>query len=151
MRRGLVALACAGVFAAPADAALPRSAVDRLDETRGPQIHFVYAVPADGEDRRLDETGALEGSVGSFQTWLAAETGGANLRLDTYQGSLDVSFFRLAATDAAVASRGAFVREAVEQIRGTAVNQVEGAEVALVTGGPAALPVSGTLLARSAA
>ena len=43
------------------------------------------------------------------------------------------------------------VQEAVEQIRGTAVNQVEGAEVALVTGGPAALPVSGTLLARSAA
>ena len=38
------------------------------------------------------------------------------------------------------------VREAVEQIRGTAVNQVEGAEIALVTGGPAALPVSGTLL-----
>ena len=31
------------------------------------------------------------------------------------------------------------VREAVEQIRGTAVNQVEGAEIALVTGGPAAL------------
>ena len=40
------------------------------------------------------------------------------------------------------------VREAVEQIRGTAVNQVEGAEIALVTGGPAALPVSGTLLAE---
>ena len=38
-----------------------------------------------------------------------------NLRFDTYQGSLDVSFFRLAATDATVASRGAFVREAVEQ------------------------------------
>jgi hypothetical protein len=115
MRRGLVALVCAGVFAAPAEAALPRSTVDRLDEVRGPQIHVVYAVPADGEDRRLDETGALEGSVGSFQTWLAAETGGANLRLDTYQGALDISFFRLAATDAAVASRGAFVREAVEQ------------------------------------
>jgi acetyl-CoA acetyltransferase len=43
------------------------------------------------------------------------------------------------------------IREAVEQIRGTAVNQVEGAEIALVTGGPAALPVSGTLLARSTA
>jgi hypothetical protein len=115
MRRSLVALACAGALAAPADAALPRSAVDRLDEVRGPQIHVVYAVPADGADRRLDETGALEGSVGSFQGWLAAETGGANLRLDTYQGSLDVSFLRLAATDAAVAARGAFVREAVEQ------------------------------------
>jgi acetyl-CoA acetyltransferase len=40
------------------------------------------------------------------------------------------------------------VREAVEQLRGTAVNQVEGAEIALVTGGPASLPVSGTLLHR---
>ncbi|MGD9700994.1 MAG: thiolase [Acidimicrobiia bacterium] len=40
------------------------------------------------------------------------------------------------------------VREAVEQLRGTAVNQVEGAEVALVTGGPAGLPVSGTLLRK---
>lgn len=115
MRRGLVALACAGVLAAPADAALPRSAADRLDEVRGPQIHVVYAVPADGQDRRLDETGTLEGSVGSFQAWLAAETGGPTLRFDTYQGSLDVSFLRLTATDATVAARGAFVREAVEQ------------------------------------
>ena len=40
------------------------------------------------------------------------------------------------------------VREAVEQLRGTAVNQVEGAEIALVSGGPASLPVSGTLLRR---
>lgn len=40
------------------------------------------------------------------------------------------------------------VREAVEQLRGTAVNQVEGAEIALVTGGPASLPVSGALLRR---
>jgi acetyl-CoA acetyltransferase len=40
------------------------------------------------------------------------------------------------------------VREAVEQLRGTAVNQVEGAEIALVTGGPASLPVSGTLLRK---
>jgi acetyl-CoA acetyltransferase len=38
------------------------------------------------------------------------------------------------------------VREAVEQLRGTAINQIEGAEIALVTGGPASLPVSGTLL-----
>jgi len=40
------------------------------------------------------------------------------------------------------------VREAVEQLRGTALNQVEGAEIALVTGGPASLPVSGTLLRK---
>jgi acetyl-CoA acetyltransferase len=40
------------------------------------------------------------------------------------------------------------VKEAVEQIRGTAVNQVAGAEVALVTGGPASLPVSSLILRR---
>ncbi|MGH9025965.1 MAG: thiolase C-terminal domain-containing protein [Acidimicrobiia bacterium] len=40
------------------------------------------------------------------------------------------------------------VKEAVEQLRGTAVNQVEGAEVALVTGGPASIPVSSLLLRR---
>jgi acetyl-CoA acetyltransferase len=40
------------------------------------------------------------------------------------------------------------VKEAAEQLRGTAVNQVDGAEVALVSGGPAAVPVSGLLLGR---
>ncbi|MDA8044361.1 MAG: thiolase [Actinomycetota bacterium] len=40
------------------------------------------------------------------------------------------------------------VREAVEQLRGTAVNQVDGAEVALVTGGTSLLPMSGTLLRK---
>jgi acetyl-CoA acetyltransferase len=40
------------------------------------------------------------------------------------------------------------VKEAVEQLRGTAVNQVEGAQVALVTGGPASIPTSSLLLTR---
>jgi acetyl-CoA acetyltransferase len=38
------------------------------------------------------------------------------------------------------------IREAVEQLRGTAVNQVEGAEIALVTGGPAPIPMSAAIL-----
>jgi hypothetical protein len=116
MRRvALIAVGLALLAPGAADAALPRSTVDRLDEQRGPQIHFVYAVPADGQDRRLDESGALEGSIASFQAWLAAETSGPNLRVDTYQGSLDITFFRLAAPDATLAARGAFVREGVEQ------------------------------------
>lgn len=41
------------------------------------------------------------------------------------------------------------VREAVEQLRGTAVNQLADVETALVTGGPSNLPVSGLILARS--
>jgi acetyl-CoA acetyltransferase len=40
------------------------------------------------------------------------------------------------------------VREAVEQLRGTAVNQVPGAQLALVTGGPSVIPVSGLILAN---
>ncbi|HEX5614412.1 MAG TPA: thiolase [Acidimicrobiia bacterium] len=40
------------------------------------------------------------------------------------------------------------VKEAVEQLRGTAVNQVAGAQVALVTGGPASIPVSALVLHR---
>ena len=40
------------------------------------------------------------------------------------------------------------VREAVEQLRGTAANQVAGAQVALVTGGPSIIPVSGLILAN---
>lgn len=38
------------------------------------------------------------------------------------------------------------LREAVEQIRGSAINQVPDAKIALVTGGPATLPISGLLL-----
>ncbi|MNZ91408.1 lipid-transfer protein [compost metagenome] len=38
------------------------------------------------------------------------------------------------------------IREAVEQLRGTAVNQVKDASLALVTGGPASLPVSSIIL-----
>jgi acetyl-CoA acetyltransferase len=40
------------------------------------------------------------------------------------------------------------VKEAVEQLRGTATNQIPDAEVALVTGGPASIPVSSLLLRR---
>jgi acetyl-CoA acetyltransferase len=41
------------------------------------------------------------------------------------------------------------VKEAVEQLRGSAVNQVEHAEIALVTGGPASIPVSSLMLRRA--
>ncbi len=38
------------------------------------------------------------------------------------------------------------LREAVEQLRGTAINQVPGATFALVSGGPAPIPMSGAIL-----
>jgi acetyl-CoA acetyltransferase len=42
------------------------------------------------------------------------------------------------------------VREAVEQLRGTAANQVAGARTALVTGGPSDIPMSALLLRAEA-
>ena len=41
------------------------------------------------------------------------------------------------------------IREAVEQLRGTATNQIEGAKLALVTGGPAPIPMSGAILSNA--
>ena len=98
---------------APASTAT-RSTADRTDDVRGPQVHAVYAIPSDGVDRRLDESGAIEASVSSFTRWLAGETGGPTLRLDTVGGALDVTFVQLQQTDAAIAARGAFVRDAIE-------------------------------------
>jgi Divergent InlB B-repeat domain len=111
----IVALATFGPASSGASGALPRSTVDRPDDRSGSQVHVLYVVPADGQDRALDTDGTIEMSVGSFQAWLRGQTGGRALRVDTFQGALDVSFVRLAESDAAIAANGAFVRDAIEQ------------------------------------
>lgn len=94
---------------------MDRALIDRPDEISGSQVHVVYAVPSDGTDRSLDQDGTLANSVGSFQTWLAGQTGGRNLRLDTFGGNLDVSFVRLNRTDAELASHGVYARDRLEE------------------------------------
>ena len=74
---------------------LPRATEEPADDVRGPQIHFVYAVPADGLDRELDSNGAIARSVQLFLKWLELETGGPTRRVDTAGGELDVTFVRL--------------------------------------------------------
>lgn len=74
-----------------------RSTRDRADDFGGPQIHVVYAVPSDREDRNLDRWGDVATSFEAIQNWLAEELG-YRLRLDTYGGELDVSFLRLSFT-----------------------------------------------------
>lgn len=109
----LFALVAAVAYASPSP--LPRATSDRPDDATGPQIHVVYAVPADGEDRHLDDNGTIEGSVSSSQLWLARETGGKAPRMDTYQGALDITFTRLSKTEAELAARDRFVREGIEE------------------------------------
>jgi hypothetical protein len=57
---------CSQLLAAGArTAVLPRATSDRPDDVSGPQIQVVYALPADGTDRDLDENGPLDASVPS--------------------------------------------------------------------------------------
>ena len=93
-----------------------RATVDQPDDVSGPQVHVVYALPSDGVDRSLDVDGTLAESVGSFQAWLEDQTGGRSLRLDTYQGELDVTFIQLSRTDQEMrGDEDPFVRTRIEE------------------------------------
>ena len=84
---------------------LPRASSDRPDDIAGPQVHVLYVVAADVADRGLDTDGEIAASVASWQSWLRGQTGGRGIRLDTYQGQLDVTFFRLATSSSAALPR----------------------------------------------
>lgn len=94
--------------------ARPRTSTDQPDDEAGSQVHLVYVVPSDGVDHALDTNGTIDGSIASAETWLASQTNGRTLRLDSFGGTPDISFLRLTQTNAAVAAQGAFVRELVE-------------------------------------
>jgi hypothetical protein len=95
--------------------ALPRATVDRADDVRGPQIHALYVVPADGADRAFDTDGTVAASVANWQAWFESQTLGGGLRLDTSAGELDVSFHRLSLTERVLSDRGLSIRDAIEQ------------------------------------
>ena len=93
-----------------------RATTDRPDAVSGSQVHIMYVLPSDGVDRLLDVNGTLATSVGSWQTWLSGQTAGRRFRLDTSaDGSLDISFVRLARSNAAMTGYGAFVRDTIEK------------------------------------
>ena len=91
-----------------------RTANDLPDDFIGHQIHVMYVLPSDGVDENLAKNGTLARSVSTFQRWLVGQTNGHQLRLDTYGGALDITFFRLSRTDSQIASHGAFVRDQIE-------------------------------------
>ena len=100
--------------ALPALAALPRSTKDRADsraQKGRPQVHVIYAVPKDGEDRALDTNGTIGRSVEAIRRWFREQSEGRDLRFDSMGSNLDISFARLPSTDAEISARGAFVRD----------------------------------------
>jgi WD40 repeat protein len=94
---------------ASADFLTSRSTADRPDDVTGSQIHVVYVLPQDGVDGQLDVNGTIADSMASAQAWLRNQNGGHGLRLDTRTGELDVTFFRLSRTDAALQAFGGYM------------------------------------------
>ena len=95
-------------------AAAQRTIVDQPDDSSSPQIHVMYVLPSDGTDEQLDTNGTITTSVGAFKKWFAEQSGGRRLRLDTFQGALDITFFRLSRSDAVISGTGPFVRNHIE-------------------------------------
>lgn len=115
MRPLLAALACAFgalVAAPPATAAVApvrwcgadRATTDRLnDRAGGRQVHVIYAIPADGEDRFGALASALTTDVASIDAWWRGQDPERAPRFDLFEfpgcdsrfGRLDLSFVRL--------------------------------------------------------
>jgi acetyl-CoA acetyltransferase len=90
---------------------------------------------------QLEDYGFCEkGEGGPFVESGAIRYKGGSIPVNTHGGQLSEAYI-IGMTH---------IKEAVEQIRGTAVNQVPGAELALATGGPATLPVSGLIVGPDA-
>jgi hypothetical protein len=93
----------------------PRSTVERADVNGAPKVKVIYAVPSDATDRQFDTNGSIHRSVSSWQRWLAGQANGKAFRLDvTETGALDITFVRLARTEAAYAVLGIAMRDALE-------------------------------------
>ncbi|MEP7274900.1 MAG: hypothetical protein ABI812_01010, partial [Betaproteobacteria bacterium] len=107
-------LTAADVAAVIGAKALPRSTVNRADDSAQPQVKVWYVLPSDGADEGLDTNGAIAKSVAVGLNWLRGQTGGRTFRVDTHNGDLDIGFFRMAKTDAQIAATGAFVRDEIE-------------------------------------
>ena len=90
-----------GALGASADsAARDRATTDLPDDISGPQVHFMYVVPADGVDEQLDTNGAMEESIARIERWFVKQAGNQGLRVDTYNGVPDITFVRMRRTDA---------------------------------------------------
>lgn len=78
-----------------------RTTVDQPDDMPGAyQAHVLYVEPSDrSASPGLDVDGTLRRSVTAFNRWLASRADGARIRVDTYNGVIDVTHVKLAVTE----------------------------------------------------
>ena len=99
-----------------ADGVSERALGDRPDDVSGlQQVHLLYVLASDGEDRALDTDGTLVASAASAQAWLSAQTGGRTFRVDRFGGAPDITFVRLSQSQADLTAHGLFLREELER------------------------------------
>ena len=106
--RVLVAAAClaaslvfVGTVTGGSHRTLDRVTTERPDEVVGPSVHVIYALPSDAPDQGFDTSGTVASWLSIFNDWLAQQTGGTRIRVDTYQGDTDTSFLQLSQPTAA--------------------------------------------------
>jgi hypothetical protein len=92
-----------------------RTTTDRADDVASQQVKVLYVTPSDGADASLDNNRTLLHTIGSWQRWFAGQAAGKYVRLDTYQGMVDIAFVRLPRTGAAMAGYGLFLRDTLEK------------------------------------
>ena len=103
-----------------------RSTRDRPDDNELPQIHVMYVLPADGTDEFLDTSGGIGTAIESIGYWFRIQTDGLELRWDTHNGELDVTFYRLSSEEQSITATGAYVRDLLEiELRAGGVIQLD--------------------------
>jgi hypothetical protein len=88
--------------------------VDEPDDLQGDQVHVLYVIPSDGVDNSLDLDGKIATSVASWTQWFSGQTSGSRVRLDTYQGTPDITFVQLRRSNAQMVAYGALLRDQIE-------------------------------------
>jgi hypothetical protein len=112
------------VVVQPGARALARATQNRPDDSARPKIKVWYVLPSDGVDESLDTDGTIARSIAVGLNWLRAQSGGRTLRVDTFNGDLDVGFFRMSRTDAEIAGTGPYVRDEIEmEMQGASLTQ----------------------------
>lgn len=128
------------IFASSGHAAVARRLYEAADVgPNGIDVAQIYDHFTSQVIMQLEDYGFCgKGEGGPFVQSGAIRFGGGSIPVNTDGGQLSGGYIW----------GMSHVREAVEQLRGTAANQVLDARFALVTGGPSNVPVSGLILRR---
>lgn len=91
-----------------------RNYSDQEDDLKGFQFHVIYMVPSDGTDRGLDTDGTLNTSVSAAISWFKSQTG-YDLRYDTFNGKLDITFYKSTQSNDDIKAFGAGMATEIEK------------------------------------